>query len=93
MAHATKYKNNHTNYEFNYNLHNLSLIRVMISSGLLRWKLEMHMVIKNTLYPSILSPTIPYPYLFCVGEGEEASTSACFPRHPEMPQAIKLKSL
>ena len=38
----------------------------------------MHMVIKNTLYPSILSPIIPYPYLFCVGEGEEASTSACF---------------
>ena len=54
----------------------------------------MHMVIKNTLYPSILSPTIPYPYLFCVGEGEEASTSACFPPpYPEMPQAIKLKSL
>ena len=50
----------------------------------------MHMVIKNTLYPSILSPTIPYPYLFCVGEGEEASTSACFP--PPSRNALSYKA-
>ena len=72
-------QNNRNNYEFNYDLHNLSLIPVTISSGLLRWKLEIHMVVKNTPYPFILSPTVPYHYLFWVGEGEEASTPACFP--------------
>ena len=41
-----------------------------------------------TLYLFILSPIIPYPYLFWVGEGEEANTLACFPHHLEMPQAI-----
>ena len=42
-----KSSNNHTNYEFNYDLHNVSLIRIMISHGLLRWKLEMHMAVED----------------------------------------------
>ena len=67
-------------------------MRLTISSGLLRWKLEMHMTDKNTLYLFILSPIIPYPYLFWVGEGG-ANTPICFPHHPEIPQAIKLKTL
>ena len=71
-------QNNHTNYEFNYDVHYLSLIRVTISRRLLRWKLEMYMEDKNTpytLYLFILSPIIPYLYLFLV----EANTVACFP--------------
>ena len=51
----------------------------------------MHMVVKNTQYIFILSPIIPYPYLFWVGEGEEANTPHVFHHHPETPQAIKLK--
>ena len=33
--------------KFNSDLHNLSLLRGMISCGLLRWKLEMHMTLEN----------------------------------------------
>ena len=40
-------QNNHDNYEFN--LHNLSLMRGTISHRLLRWKLEMHMTFENRL--------------------------------------------
>ena len=36
----------------------------------------------------ILSPIIPYRYLFWVEEGEEANTLACFPHHLETLQAI-----
>ena len=53
----------------------------------------MHMAVKNTPYLFILSPIIPYPYLFWVGEGEEANTPHVIPHHPETPQAIKLKIL
>ena len=68
-------------------------MRVKISCGLLRWKLEMHMTVKNTLYLFILSPIIPYRYLFWVGKGRGGNNPACFPHHPETPQAIKLKTL
>ena len=51
------------------------------------------MVVKNTPYLFILSPVIPYPYLFLVWEGEEVNTPACFPYHPETPHAIKMKTL
>ena len=74
-------------------MHNLSLIRVMISHEVLKWKLEMHMAVKNTQCHFILSPIIhaPYPYLFSVGEGEEANTPHAFHHYPEMTKAIKLK--
>ena len=42
-------KNNRIDYEFKQNLHNLSLMRGMISRGLLKWKLEMHMTFENRL--------------------------------------------
>ena len=45
----------------------------MISHEVLKWKLEMHIAVKNT------------QYLFWVGEGEEANTPHTFPHHPEMP--------
>ena len=47
----------------------------------------MHMMVKNTLYLFILSPIIPYPYLFWVEGLGGANTPACFPHHPETPQA------
>ena len=56
----------------------------------------MHMTVKNTLYLFILSPIIPYPYLFWMGEGGgswEQILPQVFPHHSEMPQAIKLKTL
>ena len=65
-------QNNHTNYEFIQDLHNFSLIRVMISHEVLKWKLEMQIAVKNT------------QYLFWVGEGKEANTPHIFPHHPEM---------
>ena len=84
-------QNNHTDHEFNYDLHNLSLIRVTISRGLPRWKLEMHMADKNTpytLYLFILSPIITYPYLFWVGRGKKQIPRHVFSHHLETPQAI-----
>ena len=50
-----------------------SYIRVMISHEVLKWKLEMHIEVKNT------------QYLFWVEEGEEANTPHIFPHHPVMP--------
>ena len=51
----------------------------MISHEVLKWKLEMYIVVNNT------------QYLFWVGEGEETNMPHIFPHHPEMPQAIKVK--
>ena len=61
IAHGScnQVQNNHTNYEFNLDLCNLSLIRVTISREVLKWELEMHMAVKNTQYLFILSPIIP----------------------------------
>ena len=68
-------------------------MRVMISCGLLRWKLEMHMTVKNTLYLFILSPIIPYPLSILDVGGWEQIPLHVSPHHPETPQAIKLKAL
>ena len=86
-------QNNYTGNEFNYDLHILSLIRVTISHGLLRWKLEMHMVDKNTsytLYLFILSSIIKYliPIYSGWGRGKKQILSHVFPHHLETPQAI-----
>ena len=51
----------------------------------------MYMADKNTpytLYLFILSPIIPYPYLFWVGEGKKQIPLHVFPYHFETPQAI-----
>ena len=42
-------ENNRINYEFNNDLHDLLLMRGMISRGLLRLKLEMHMTFENII--------------------------------------------
>ena len=54
----------------------------------------MHMMVKNTLYLFILSPIIPYTYLFWIGKGGGGGQifPHVFPHHTEMRQAIKLKT-
>ena len=56
---SNQLQNNHINYEFNKNLHNLSLMRDTISRGLLMCKLEMHMTFENRLYKLVKNITYP----------------------------------
>ena len=47
LSKSNQLQNNRIIYEFNQDLHNLLLMRGMISRGSLRWKLEMHMTFDN----------------------------------------------
>ena len=49
----------------------------MISHEALKWKLEMHMAVKNIQYFFILNPNTLSLSILGVG-GEEANTSTCF---------------
>ena len=63
----------------------------MISHEVLKWKLEMHMAIKNIQYLFNLNPNTLSLSILGVGGGKKQIPPHVLSHHPKMSQAIKLK--